>query len=237
LLEEKTSIPMVNQQLVLIQEIQTDEWWQDVTTAMLEIARTKLRLLIKLIDKQKRKPLYTDFRDEMGGETPVPLPGFDAPDSYERFRAKARAFLKQHEDHIAIHKLRTNRSLTRSDLGELERMLAASGIGGVDDVKRAKAECHGLGLFVRSLVGLDRAAAKEAFAGFLAGKALTANQIEFVNLIVDHLTEHGVMKAELLYESPFTDVTPRGPDGIFSSAQVEELVFVLDQVRATALTA
>ena len=46
------------------------------------------------------------------------------------------------------------------------------------------------------------------FAGFLTGKTLNASQIEFVNLIVDHLTEHGVMGAALLYESPFTDVTP-----------------------------
>ena len=66
LLEEKASIPMVQQQLALIQEVQTDEWWQDVTTPMLEIVRKRLRALVKLIDKQKRKPIYTDFEDEMG---------------------------------------------------------------------------------------------------------------------------------------------------------------------------
>ena len=96
---------------------------------------------------------------------------------------------------------------------------------------------HGLGLFVRSLVGLDREAAKQAFAGFLTGKTLNASQIEFVNLIVDHLTEHGVMGAALLYESPFTDVTPRGPDGIFSPPQLDELLAILDRVRAAALAA
>jgi type I restriction enzyme, R subunit len=63
-------------------------------------------------------------------------------------------------------------------------MLAESGIGGADDINRAKVESHGLGLFVRSLVGLDRGAAKAALAGF-NGKLLGANQIEFVNLIVD----------------------------------------------------
>ena len=237
LLEEKSSIPMVQQQLPLIQEIQEDDWWQDVTTPMLERMRMRLRALVKLIDKQKRKPIYTDFEDQMGDEASVDLPGFDAPDSFERFRAKARAFLKEHEDHISIHKLRMNRALAPSDLDELERMLTTSGIGGAGHVEKAKEESHGLGLFVRSLVGLDREAAKQAFAGFLGGKTLVANQIEFVNLIVDHLTEHGVMGAALLYESPFTDVTPRGPDGIFTSSQLDELLAVLDQVRAAALAA
>jgi type I restriction enzyme R subunit len=88
---------------------------------------------------------------------------------------------------------------------------------------------------VRSLVGLDRKAAKQAFAGFLAGGTLTANQIEFVNLIVEHLTEHGAMKSELLYESPFTDLNPQGPEGVFNSAQVDKLVALLDEVRARAV--
>jgi type I restriction enzyme R subunit len=36
LLEEKASIPMVQQQIELIQEVQSDEFWQDVTTPILE---------------------------------------------------------------------------------------------------------------------------------------------------------------------------------------------------------
>jgi type I restriction enzyme, R subunit len=90
---------------------------------------------------------------------------------------------------------------------------------------------------VRSLIGLDRQAAKEAVAGFLNGKSLGANQIEFVTLIVDRLIEHGVMDAAMLYESPFTDLTPRGPDGLFSSVQVDELLAVIEQVRLTARAA
>jgi type I restriction enzyme R subunit len=237
LLEEKASIPMVQRELALILEIQTDEWWQDVTTPMLETVRKRLRALVKLIDKQKRKPIYTDFEDEMGSEAAIGFAAFAVPDSFERFRAKARAFLKEHENDLAIHKLRTNKPLTPSDLVELEKVLIASGVGGSSDLDRAKEESHGLGLFVRSLVGLDREAAKQAFAGFLAGQTLNANQIEYVDMIVNHLTDHGVMGASLLYESPFTDLTPHGPDGLFPSALVDDLMAVLDGVRATAVAA
>ena len=237
LLEEKAAIPMVREQMPLIQDVQTDEWWQDVTVPMLEVVRRRLRDLVKLIEKQKRKPIYTDFEDEMGAEAGVALPGFGEGTDFAKFRVKAQAYLRAHQDHIAVHKLRTNKALTAADLAELERMLAESGVGAPEDIERAKSESQGLGLFVRSLVGMDREAAKQAMAGFLGGKTLAANQIEFVNLIVNHLTEHGVMEARRLYESPFTDLTPHGPEGLFSQTAVDELIAVLDEVRRTAVAA
>ncbi len=90
---------------------------------------------------------------------------------------------------------------------------------------------------MRSLVGMDREAAKNALGGFLNGKTWSASQIEFVNLIVNHLTEHGVMEAARLYESPFTDLSPRGPDELFSSAQLDELIGVLARINGTARAA
>lgn len=237
LLEAMVAIPMVRDQMALIHDVQTDEWWQDVTVPILEGMRRRLRDLIKLIEKQKRRPIYTDFEDEMGGETAVVLPGFGQSTDYAKFRAKALAFLRAHQDHVAINKLRMNRALTSTDLSELQRMLTENGVGAAEDIQRVAEESEGLGLFVRSLVGLDRHAAKEALAGFLNGKTWSANQIEFVNLIVNQLTEQGMMEPARLYESPFTDLTPRGPDGLFSSSQVDELVRILNSVRTMAIAA
>ncbi|MCC7456319.1 MAG: DEAD/DEAH box helicase family protein [Nitrospira sp.] len=237
LLEEKQAIPAVREQMVLIQDVQGDEWWHDVTVPMLEAVRRRLRDLVQLIDKRQRRIVYTDFEDLIGAEADVLLPGLAVGTDYTRFLAKARAFMLQHLDHIAVHKLRMNKPLTSTDLAELERMLAASGLGGADDIRRASSEASGLGLFVRSLVGLDRGAAKEAMARFIAGKTLAANQIEFVNLVVDHLTEHGVVEPARLYESPFTDLTPHGPDGLFSSDEVDQLIAVINGVRDSAVAA
>lgn len=84
---------------------------------------------------------------------------------------------------------------------------------------------------------MDRAAAKEALAKFTNGKTLTANQLEFVNLIVDHLTEHGVVEAARLYESPFTDLAPQGPDALFNATEVDELLQTLQALRTSTVAA
>lgn len=201
---------------------------------MLETARRRLRDLVRFIDKSRRKVLITDFEDELGYEIIVPVSNeISEGVDLERFRAKARAFLRAHDDHVAIRKLRMNKPLTQQDLDELERILIDAGVGSRNEIAEA-ARAHGLGLFVRSLVGLDRAAAQAALAEFLDGKHFTGQQLEFVKLVVDHLTEQGVLSEAALYGSPFTDIAPRGPEGPFSRSEVGRLMKVLEQVRVTA---
>jgi len=168
-LEEKTAIPMVRAELELIIEVQTDEFWQDVTPAMLEDVRKRLRSLVKFIERTRRPPIYTDFADTMGEETEVDLPGFDNGHDVERFREKTEQFLKAHQTDPVIHKLRFNEPLTKRDLDALEKRLIEAGTGTAEDISNF-CSGNGLGLFVRSMVGLDREAAKRSFDGFLTAK-------------------------------------------------------------------
>lgn len=89
----------------------------------------------------------------------------------EAFRPKARHFLKPHENHIAILKLKRNEPLTESD-------------------------------------------------------------IEFLDLVIEHMTDRGVMDPRLLYESPFTDFDTHGVEGVFPPADVMRLVAVLREIEA-----
>lgn len=232
-LEGQESIPAIKAQMVLIQSVAGDEWWEDVTVPMLESARKKLRALVKLIEKAKKKVVYTNFEDELGDETSIELPEVGTGMDLAKFREKARQFLRAHESHISLQKLRRNQPLTPSDLSELEHMLVEAG-GTQELIDQAKQQSHGLGVFIRSLVGLDREAAKQAFSEFITGTAATANQIEFVDLVVQYLTENGVMEPERLYESPFIDISPQGPEGLFPVAKVEQMVKVLSEIRIRA---
>jgi type I restriction enzyme R subunit len=116
----------------------------------------------------------------------------------------------------------------------MEKMLLEAG-GTSVLISEAKEQCHGLGLFVRSLVGLDREAAMQAFADFISGTTASPNQIEFINLIVEELTQTGSVEPRRLFESPFTDVNSQGPLGVFPTAQVNQIVQVLEDIRHRAV--
>jgi type I restriction enzyme, R subunit len=147
----------------------------------------------------------------------------------EAFRRKARLFLKPHDNHIALLKLRRNEPLTPTDLKELERIFLEAG---VDQAALGALEPDGgLPRFVRSLIGLDREAAKRAFTEFLEGRRLTADQLEFLDLVIDHLTARGVMDPKLLYEAPFTDFDRNGVEGVFKQADVVRLVQILREIE------
>jgi type I restriction enzyme R subunit len=226
-LEAQQNVPAIGHHLVLIEEIQTDPWWEGVTVPVLEVVRLRLRDLVQHIEKGRKAVVFSNFADEIGEGEAVELPQVGEAD-FARFKAKARAFLRRHEDHIVLHKVRQGKALTASDLDELEKMLVDAGVGAAGDIERARETSQGFGRFVRSLVGLDRQAVNAAFADFISDGTSSAAQIEFIGMVVDHLTERGAMDPALLYDSPFTDIAPRGPEEMFEEERVVQLV---DRIR------
>ena len=59
-------------------------------------------------------------------------------------------------------------------------------------------------------------------------------QVTGVNLIIDELTSNGVVEPRRLFESPYTDYAPTGPDALFPDADVEVIVDILHEVRNRA---
>lgn len=59
--------------------------------------------------------------------------------------------------------------------------------------------------------------------------------MRFVDLIVDELTANGVMEPRRLYESPYPDHAPTGPDQVFPDAHVDVIVDILDDIRQHAV--
>jgi type I restriction enzyme R subunit len=95
---------------------------------MLETVRRRLRALVKLIEYKKRILVYSDFEDSAGAATDIVVLGIAVGTDMDAFRRKARVFLRPHENHIAVIKVKRNEPLTATDLKELERIFLEAGV-------------------------------------------------------------------------------------------------------------
>ena len=218
LLEEKSAIPVVAAQLAYLASVQENAFWEGIGLNGLEELRLRLRGLVPFLDKKTRKVVYSDFQDEITAvreDAAVHLPKM-AGVQYEK---KVQEYLKDHLDHLVIHRLRTNQPLTATDLRGLEQALVEIG---EDDGQTlltgllARHDAPSLAHFVRSMVGMDRAAAQEAFSEFLSNRSLTTPQIRFIEMVIEQLTARGVMEPSALYEAPFSSVHAGGPEALFA---------------------
>jgi type I restriction enzyme R subunit len=236
-LEEQQAIPAIAQQLELIQDVQHDEWWIDITYSMLEEIRKKLRLLVPLIERSKKNIVYTKFVDQLGAGVEVELPGTGGANEsteFAQFRKKAQHFLKEHLAEATVAKVRSGEPLTKADIAELQRILVAAGIGDNSTFDQAVKKAGSFGKFIRSLVGLDRAAAKEVFAEFIDDKRYSKNQIQFVTLIIDELTERGVVEIARVYEAPYIALAPEGPETMFVEADLDRILTAIERLTSSA---
>ncbi|WP_210489883.1 DEAD/DEAH box helicase family protein [Rufibacter aurantiacus] len=231
-LSKRGAIPMVNAKMDLIKQVQGTAYWGTVNLKQLEHLRKELRNLMRFIKSEKRPPVYTDLDDEVLQVT-APQPVVITSSNLEVYKKRVTQYLMENRTHLTIHKLRTNQNITLADLQQLEHMLFEQGeIGTREQFEKAYGK-QPLGRFVRSIVGLDLNSAREVFSKFINNPTLNAQQIRFMDMIIQYLTTNGVIEAEKLFEPPFTEISG-GLLGVFNSDQANELVTLIGQVNSYA---
>ena len=232
---KKQNIPAIGLQVGLLKEIQTEGFWNAININRLEEVRIALRELLKYLDKESQVQVVTNFEDEIdhGGieETDL-IPAYGNLQSY---KDRVELYIRQHNDHLVIRKLKTNKPITETELNELERILFDGDIVGT---KQDYIDNYGdkpLGEFIRSIVGLDSNAAQEVFAEFIQAGSLRADQMTFINSIISYLTKNGMIEKKMLFESPFTNVHDQGLLGVFDDADATKVIKLIDRINDNAM--
>ncbi len=195
------NIPEIAAQKDTIEKILNTDFVDNAGVEELEDIREKLRGLIKYIPIGV--VIYeTNFDDEIlsmdWNESEL------ENDDLLNYKAKAENYIRTHQDNKVIAKLKTNKPLSSDDISQLELILWNE-IGTQQDYVNEYGD-KPLGEFVRSIVGLDMNAAKEAFSEFLNNSNLDSRQIYFVNQIIEYIVQNGMMQdMTVMQESPFTD--------------------------------
>ena len=79
----------------------------------------------------------------------------------------------------------------------------------------------------RSLVGLDAEAVDRAFSEFVhTHPRLSAQQLRFLQLLQNHIAQHGGIELARVYEPPFTTLHSNSVDGLFPN-EAAELISIL----------
>jgi type I restriction enzyme R subunit len=90
------SIPAVHAELALLQDVQTDEYWQDIRLPMLEQLRRRMRELIKFIERRPSNPVYSVLIDAIGEPTVVNLKDLNTSINLGQCKKKIEACLSAH---------------------------------------------------------------------------------------------------------------------------------------------
>lgn len=179
--------------------------------------------------------MVTTFEDTIDiqgiGEHDV-IPSYGKLQSY---KDRVESYVRLHENHLVIHKLKTNKPITETEINSLENILFD---GKTVGTKQDYVDTYGdkpLGVFIRSIVGMEQGAAQEAFADFIQAGSLRADQMTFINTIITYLTKNGTIDKTMLFEPPFTNLHQDGVIGIFDDGSAMNVIKLVEQVNDNAL--
>lgn len=197
------TIPEVKEKKAVIERVMTSEFWEEANIFDMDKVREDLRELLKYLERVNQKIYYTNFNDMIISEESNG--SMYNVNDLKSYRKKVEFYLKEHQNDLAIYKLRNNKPLTEEDIKTLENVLFNE-LGSKSDYEKEYKETQ-VKVLVRKILGMDREAANEAFSEFLNNQNLNSKQIHFVKLIVDYIVKNGFIEDNrVLMEDPFRSV-------------------------------
>ncbi len=214
-LKKQTSVPQVKAKLNTLNHITQEDYWSDMSVLGLEHIRVELRDLIKFLTEEAKKIVTTSFEDNI-------IAVNESPEIYEAhsfdkeaYKEKVERYIKENQFDLTIDKIKKNIKITPADLTYIESFLFEKGSLGSKSLFQEVYGDKPLGEFIRSVVGLDKVEAQNAFSKMVNFANLNTQQIQFMNLIIDYFAVNGVMDLNQLFNSPFSDVYSGGMIQLF----------------------
>ena len=231
-LEDKANIPAIAKRLELIKQIKDDAYWKQVDLPQLETIRSEIRELVKLLDPSDRKIVYTNFADVL--REPTTSDVTSPTSNLQNYRQKVQRIIEENKTNEVIKKIYFNQPLVTDDIEELEKLILSHASELNEDTLDEMFQDEPIGLFIRKIVGMDREAAKKAFAVFMSRRQLNNAQLQFIDAIINHITQVGMIEPRNLYEQPFSEIHFAGMDGLFEDADIDQIFAIVSSIKKNA---
>ena len=146
---------------------------------------------------------------------------------------------------LSIKKLRNNIELDAEDLKELKQLLYSNEEVDLESLKTENnseiekissiyGKNESFGIFIRSLVGLDRKAINKEFSEFLNTEKFNSNQIELINLIIENIVKYGAYSKNEIPKLS-NDILGTSVSNIFTdNNDLQKIVNIIDKINSNA---
>ena len=199
-LRKQASVPDIKAKMPLLNEVMTSSFWSNKTLFSIENMRKEIRDLLKYLIGDSGRTFTVSIEDNVtdGGEAGSII-------TTMTYKQKVLDFLAENRDLPVLQKIQNIEKLSSSDIDELERILWQE-LGTKEDyeryLRREKMTTDiPVAAFIRKVAGLDRQKAIKLFTEFISANALTAEQEEFINNILNYVCQNGDMAKTVFREN------------------------------------
>ena len=236
------SVSFVKQEEALIRAAQTTHYWAKADEDAFDELIAKLGPLMKFREQTTgQDQTHLDLADELHKKEWVEFGPQHEAVSITRYREMVEALIVELTVHNPILlKIKNGEAVTTDEATELANLLHEEHPHITESLLRQvyKNRKARFIQFIRHILGIEVLQSfpdtvSEAFDRFIrAHTTLNSRQLEFLTLLKNFIVEREKVEKKDLINTPFTVIHPQGIRGVFSPAEINEILQLTEQLAA-----
>jgi type I restriction enzyme R subunit len=237
------SVGFVKSEEALIRVAQTSHYWAKADEDAFDELTLKLCPLMKFREQSMggTGPIHLDLTDILHNKEMVEFGPQHEAVSITRYREMVEDLIIELTEHNPIlTKIKSGQHITTTEADELASLLHAEHPHITEDLLRQayKNRKARFMQFIRHILGIEILKSfpdtvAEAFEQFIQQHTnLSGRQLEFLTLLKRFIVEREKVEKRDLINSPFTVIHPQGIRGVFSPAEINEILQLTERLAA-----
>lgn len=236
------SVSFVQQEKALIRKAQTNHYWAKADEDTFDVIVTKLGPLMKFREKSiGEEQTHLDLADELHKKEYVDFGPQHEAVSITRYREMVETLIAELTEHNPVlQKIKNGDAVSSQEANELAELLHEEHPHITEDLLRQvyKNRKARFIQFIRHILGIEVLKSfpdevSTAFDQFIrAHTTLSSRQMEFLNLLKNFIAERERVEKKDLINAPFTVIHPQGIRGVFSPAEINEILQLTERLAA-----
>lgn len=236
------SVSFVKQEEALIRAAQTNHYWSKADEDAFDDLVAKLGPLMKFRENNTGQgQTHLDLADELHKKEWVEFGPQHESVSIIRYREMVEALVTELTDHNPVlQKIKNGESVSSEEAIQLADLLHEEHPHITEDLLRQvyKNRKARFIQFIRHILGIEALKSfpdevRAAFDQFIrAHTTLSTRQMEFLNLLKNFIIEREKVEKKDLINAPFTVIHPQGIRGVFSPAEINDILQLTERLAA-----